>query len=890
MTMLNFKRAIKYSDLIAIAKLLSIEPIDIYTFDPYGKIEWDMDEQFATTISDVKILFNFGDELMRFKEFELSDFDHIIDFSEKMISAPHKSYQLNLIQAPNGHARYIFQKGDRSMRVLDFLPSISLKAKIKKGLLKTVLKLNKVNWVGKSFQILSTVKPYFIEQTENVMHDSFAVFLGTPGHHRKPVVQVSTKGVATNYLKLANSTQTYNCIEAEKINLKRLSNLDLKQMNIPITNMNQSAGILIQKAIDRSNKTNSSTLTEQHIEAVLELTEVSLKYKKLSDTDFYEDVVEQMYTLKGIKSENLFNLSAKLNALKTNIYRHQYVYTAINHGDFTPWNVAVGEDVLQVFDWEMTRFDAPVLYDLFHFIYQSELLVNRNGLRGVEKEIKRMFNHPQIKDFTFKHKVNIERCHHLYLLDVIGKNIILFDQQANLSLDHIELLNGWQEALSNFNFPNLETDCRREFLIEFQADLLPKNYVALKYFLNQFSDLPLNSDLDFAIAKDEIESVLKFVKSHELVAKCVIVKKSFMSTAQIHFINGAFLSVDLIHDFVRKGRRYLNCLSVLYHSRLVNGVRLPALVHDLAYTQHFYTLNKTAMPLKYQQIFAEALFQEGAINGYLDMFRNNYDLRATNIFETFDFSTEKLIQTKRFLRYQFNRNIFKGFYRKLQYLNDLRIDITANRGFMVTFSGVDGAGKTTIISEVKQQFEQKYRKKVVLLRHRPGILPILSAAKYGGKKNAEERAGTQLPRKGTNKSTLSSFLRFSYYYTDYILGQFYVYFKYILKGKVVIYDRYYFDFINDAKRSNIQLNRRFTKYLYRLIYKADFNFYLYNDAETILKRKQELNAADINQLNERYNTLFVDLKSSRNEIYMQVKNDKKSVTVGTIFKAINKTA
>ena len=117
--------------------------------------------------------------------------------------------------------------------------------------------------------------------------------------------------------------------------------------------------------------------------------------------------------------------------------------------------------------------------------------------------------------------------------------------------------------------------------------------------------------------------------------------------------------------------------------------------------------------------------------------------------------------------------------------------------------------------EIRQKIEKQLRMPVVVLRHRPSILPIISAYTMG-KEAAEQKAASTLPRQGKNNSTLSSLLRFAYYYTDYVLGQFYIQVKYVLRGKVVVYDRYYFDFINDSKRSNISLPNWFTKSIHLL--------------------------------------------------------------------------
>jgi len=201
---------------------------------------------------------------------------------------------------------------------------------------------------------------------------------------------------------------------------------------------------------------------------------------------------------------------------------------------------------------------------------------------------------------------------------------------------------------------------------------------------------------------------------------------------------------------------------------------------------------------------------------------------------------------------------------------------------MLTFSGVDGAGKSTILQEVKEMLQKKYRKKVVVIRHRPSMLPILSAWKYG-KEEAERKCVESLPRQGKNKSLVSSFARFAYYYADYIVGQCLVYFKYTLRGYIVLYDRYYFDFIVDGKRSNININKSFIRNLYRFVYKPQLNIFLYASPDVILKRKKELSAKDITQLTDAYTSLFGKLGHAPQ--YMCIENIDKGKTMQTIEQA-----
>src|SRR5207249_356839 len=132
-------------------------------------------------------------------------------------------------------------------------------------------------------------------------------------------------------------------------------------------------------------------------------------------------------------------------------------------------------------------------------------------------------------------------------------------------------------------------------------------------------------------------------------------------------------------------------------------------------------------------------------------------------------------------------------------------------------------------------------------------------------------------------STFSSLLRFGYYYIDYLIGQFIIQFKYVLRGYIVLYDRYYFDFINDGKRSNICLPPAFVKLWYIFLLKPKFNFFLYADEQTILNRKKELDKKTIGTLTANYLKLFSQLgKRSNTAKYIAIENIQLLNTLRTI--------
>lgn len=56
---------------------------------------------------------------------------------------------------------------------------------------------------------------------------------------------------------------------------------------------------------------------------------------------------------------------------------HQTVRCGISHGDFAPWNSRVHNQMLLLFDWESTQWEAPASWDVFHFSLQTAISLNR---------------------------------------------------------------------------------------------------------------------------------------------------------------------------------------------------------------------------------------------------------------------------------------------------------------------------------------------------------------------------------------------------------------------------------------------------------------------------------------------------------------------------------
>ena len=105
-------------------------------------------------------------------------------------------------------------------------------------------------------------------------------------------------------------------------------------------------------------------------------------------------------------------------------------------------------------------------------------------------------------------------------------------------------------------------------------------------------------------------------------------------------------------------------------------------------------------------------------------------------------------------------------------------------------------------------------------------------------------------------------------------------------GYIVLYDRYYFDFINDSIRSNIHLPKWFLRSGYALLQAPHLNYFLYADPKVILARKRELDESTIATLTRDYLQLFTELGSRFPSRYQAIENTCLDKTVGLITRHI----
>jgi thymidylate kinase len=192
----------------------------------------------------------------------------------------------------------------------------------------------------------------------------------------------------------------------------------------------------------------------------------------------------------------------------------------------------------------------------------------------------------------------------------------------------------------------------------------------------------------------------------------------------------------------------------------------------------------------------------------------------------------------------------------LFYWYELRLRINPS-GIIVAFIGPDGSGKSTTANKLVEILKKIYPyNDDCYIYWRPGIFPLLGDLFRLEKR--EFKGPCTNPHAAKPSGFLFSLIRLFYYTIDYIIGYPLKILPKTARNYMIIFDRYYYDFIIDPYRSRIKLPR-FIPYLITkfIIPKPDAVIYLDNNPDTLIKRKQEVPIEEL----ERQVTAYRDLVS-----------------------------
>jgi thymidylate kinase len=817
-------------------------------------------------------------------------------FSEKPFQEKRQNdqlYSFSYINNPDGSIRWIFPTAYSRAGFLTLYNASSRKGRVLHLVFKLIFFLR--------LQFLITSGRFYLSSSENILSenwkqnlnfDSFSLFTGTVGPNRKVLFALHKKSETIGFVKHPVSYKSLCLVANEHSFLRAMEGEGFMNMLVPNSKFLGNGDIFVNNLKTKSSFS-TCKFTSQHAKALENLYQVEDGKITCRESSFYASLRSMISSFEN-ESQLPYHreLCDLVIRLLMSIDTDKKVNFSWAHMDFTPWNILSskeGSSKLAVFDWELSQPQVPLLYDFFHFIFQTGILVERKSYQSILQSVhETIVKNKSLKDIITKYQLDLSLHYRLYLLYNISYYINLYQKQEKLHVQVNWLAKVWLAALQA-EVSVMSGKSQREVFIEdlFQF-LKERDYAWLHSRGVKKHKIAISSDLDLLLSESARQESIQFCNSHAFVSRIHASHKSYMSVLELFFTDGSFISLDLITKLVRKNLVFMDAGKVIERSVMTSdGVRIPKMEDDFNYILLFSLLNNSSVASKYQDYYGQINFHKQT--KLCQFVFEQYGIYATNMKQLFN----EAFRCSVLIRKQIQSKSINGgvnyLIHTINYIGDTLRSFTFRKGFVVSFSGVDGVGKSTLIENVARYLKKNYRKKVVVLRHRPSLFPILSSFLYG-KKEAERRSVNNLPHHGNNHSLISSVVRFVYYYADYLLGQIYVSVKYLSRGYVVLYDRYYFDFINDSRRSNISLSRKLVSWLYRFVHKPRYNFFFYASPEIIRERKQELSVMEIDQLTRNYLSTFelFSQKYARSK-YQCIENIDKEKTLKLVFNQLQHT-
>ena len=383
------------------------------------------------------------------------------------------------------------------------------------------------------------------------------------------------------------------------------------------------------------------------------------------------------------------------------------------------------------------------------------------------------------------------------------------------------------------------------------------NEAAIPYcVLRNYENLPHNlngSDVDMLVREEQLDKACSLLRAvaGQFKGKCILVASSFRM--QKFVFCGRYSSrwwgvrFDAIPFLGSRGYNMLSADTVLRRSYLHNGVRV-ANANDaavVAFLKEVVCLGRDSRG--YYKEASLAYAQEREL--YSRQFKNSLGSR------TFEELLDPLFEGKR-KDFRHQRKTLNGSVKwilfRRQPLASLAKTVTRwvkhlrriwePPGFSVAVLGTDGSGKSTIIEGISGPLERALHTRMLYEHLRPNLMPSL--ARLFGRPEPE---GPVTNPHGTKPSNFGgSLLRITYYSLDYIFGYWFKVFPGLVKRPTIwVFDRYFYDYAMDPRRSRLSLPKWIVKLYSLFIPRPDIILCLGADAETIHARKPEISIEEV---------------------------------------------
>jgi len=263
---------------------------------------------------------------------------------------------------------------------------------------------------------------------ENVSAVNYS--LGTPGPHQKITAQViDKKGDIYCYVKIAAKETLGQLLDTEKKALELIADtFGNKSFQFPKVLAWESFDLQQMIFLSAAPHAKRASLKLNNVD-ILFITDLHQHCgRPLSIDNYLQNLVDEL-NRSEVDGSIINELSEGVNIISTFLPGNQFE-TCFSHGDYAPWNTfSDSEKDIFIFDWEYFSANRPLFYDLFHYVFMTERLVNNASAEDVVKKLMALWLNPLCNPLFREKKITFEQmC--VYL------SLYLMDQMTRLSKDY----------------------------------------------------------------------------------------------------------------------------------------------------------------------------------------------------------------------------------------------------------------------------------------------------------------------------------------------------------------------------------------------------------------------------------------------------------------------
>ena len=334
-----------------------------------------------------------------------------------------KSTSFDFINNADGTIRWFYNSNCKEAMHLSLYNSNSIKSKIYVSVSRIVWKLGQGNLLSSGrFEMQQLLVDEVKAKYGIEAHETCSFFTGTRGATRKVVVDVQSQDGSCAFIKIPLTETAEKLVKNEIDMVKSLNKFDFTSLSLPkiSKHINGHARLSnVKPAITIS----ADRIAAIHASAIGELYALSHDRRAITDTESWNVINGNVHYLfneleykNNLDRRKIDTLVKGLKQLYSTISLGESIPVSVSHVEFTLGNMYCDDQRLYVYDWEMARNGIPMLFDLFHFSYQSVVLQQQKSYKEVKVNINIWLIQPIVMHMIQKYRINVQLHHALYLL------------------------------------------------------------------------------------------------------------------------------------------------------------------------------------------------------------------------------------------------------------------------------------------------------------------------------------------------------------------------------------------------------------------------------------------------------------------------------------------